>query len=105
MSVKNRFSKCSSTAIFVFHVPPSQLSAKQRAGWLGTWIDEEGREIYKSLNWADRKKEDPTKILNRFASYIKPRETKLIACHCFNRQGQVKVLTALNRIRVAFNGL
>lgn len=38
---------------FVFDGPLSELEAKQRAGWLGTWIGKQGREIYRMLNWED----------------------------------------------------
>lgn len=34
---------------FVFDGPLADLSAKQKAGWLGTWIGEQGREVYKTF--------------------------------------------------------
>ena len=67
------FERFRSHVDFVFAGPLSELVAKQRAGWLGTWIGEQGREIYRTLTWADGEKEDPVKVLEKFASYIRPR--------------------------------
>lgn len=62
--------------------------AKQRAGSLGTWIGEQEREIYKTLAWADGGKEDPEKVLDKFANYIRPRKNKRIARHRFKQSKQ-----------------
>lgn len=77
---------------FVFDGPLSELSAKQCAGWLGTRIGEQGREIYKSLTWADGEKDDPAKVhdiaLNkgsntrRKASIIFFKDLKIIIMDC-----------------------
>lgn len=63
----------------------SRLSAKQWAGWLGTWIGVQGREIYKTLDWGEGDKEDPIKVLEKSARYIRPRENKRIT-HCRFKQ-------------------
>ncbi|KAG7522845.1 hypothetical protein JOB18_001506 [Solea senegalensis] len=73
---------------FVFDGPLSALEAKQKAGWLGTWIGEQGREIYKTLTWAEGEREDPTKVLDKFANYIRPRKNKRIARHRFKQRKQ-----------------
>ena len=39
------FDRFRSHVSFVFDGPLSGLEAKQKAGWLGTWIGEQGREI------------------------------------------------------------
>lgn len=41
---------------FVFAGPLAALEAKQKAGWLGTWTGKQGREIYKTLEWANSEK-------------------------------------------------
>ena len=73
---------------FVFGGPFSDLLAKQQAGWLGTWIGEQGREIYKTLAWTDGEKEDSCKVLDKFANYIRPRKNKRIARHLFKLRKQ-----------------
>jgi len=47
---------------FVFSGPLSDLNPKQQAGWLGTWIGSQGREIYRTLQWEEGEKEDPDKL-------------------------------------------
>ena len=54
---------------FVFEGPLSKLTDKQKAGWLGTWIGSQGREIYKTLSWTEGEKDDPQKVLDKFESY------------------------------------
>lgn len=73
---------------FVFDGPLSELEAKWKAGWLGTWIVEQGREIYKMLTWAVGEKEDPVKVLNKFANYLSLRKNKRITRHCFKQRKQ-----------------
>uniref|UniRef100_A0A3B1K366 Gypsy retrotransposon integrase-like protein 1 n=1 Tax=Astyanax mexicanus TaxID=7994 RepID=A0A3B1K366_ASTMX len=82
------FERFRSHVTFVFDGPLSELTAKQRAGWLGTWIGEQGREIYKTLEWGDGEKEDPFKVLDKFSSYIRPRKNKRIARHRFKQRKQ-----------------
>ncbi|KAK0156522.1 Apoptosis-stimulating of p53 protein 1 [Merluccius polli] len=82
------FSRFRSHVTFVFDGPLSNLSAKQQAGWLGTWIGEQGREVYKTLAWGDGEKEDPDKVLDKFANYIRPRKNKRIARHRFKQRKQ-----------------
>ncbi len=82
------FERFRSHVSFIFDGPFSELTAKKQAGWLGMWIGEQGREIYKTLNWADGEKEDPVKVLDKFASYIRPRKNKRIARHHFKQRKQ-----------------
>ncbi|CAJ1066454.1 Transposon Ty3-G Gag-Pol poly [Xyrichtys novacula] len=84
-----KFERFRSHVDFVFAGPLSELEPKQRAGWLGTWIGEQGREINRTLNWADDgEKQDPVKVLNKIAGYIRPRKNKRIARHCFKQRKQ-----------------
>ena len=82
------FQRFSSHVSFVFAGPLAALESKQKAGWIGTWIGEQGREIYKTLAWADGEKEDPVKVLDKFAAYIRPRKNKRIARHRFKQRKQ-----------------
>ena len=80
------FSRFRSHVTFVFEGPRSDLAPKQQAGWLGTWIGEQGRE---TLPWEDGEKQDPSKVLDKFANYIRPRKNKRIARHRFKQRKQV----------------
>lgn len=51
--------------MFVFEGPLSEQSAKQHAGWLGTWIGEQGREIYKTINWTEGEKNYLFKVMDK----------------------------------------
>ncbi|KAK0143702.1 hypothetical protein N1851_008363 [Merluccius polli] len=82
------FERFRSHVSFVFDGPLSELEAKQQAGWLGTWIGEQGREIYKTLTWADGEKENPARVLDKFANYVRPRKNKRIARHRFKQRKQ-----------------
>lgn len=54
------FSRFRSHVDFVFAGPLADLADKKKAGWLGTWIGESGRQIYKTLQWASANdKDDP----------------------------------------------
>lgn len=59
----HEFDRFRSHVMFIFDGPLTELSSKQKAGWLGTWIGEQGREVYKTLKWADGEKEDDMKVL------------------------------------------
>ena len=73
---------------FVFAGPLATQTPRQKAGWLGTWIGEQGREVYKTLQWEDGEKDDPDRVLAKFASYIRPRKNKRIAHHRFKKRCQ-----------------
>ena len=66
---------------FVFDGPLSKLKAEEKAGWLGTWIGPEGREIYKTLQWGEGEQKDPGKVLDKLEAYVRPRKNKRIARH------------------------
>ena len=66
---------------FVFAGPLSASDKKAQAGWLGTWIGAQGREIFRTLEWKAGEKENPDKILDNFETYVSPRKNKRIARH------------------------
>lgn len=74
---------------FVFAGPLSELTPKQKAGWLGTWIGPQGREIYRTLQWTDGEKDDPDKVLAKFEAYVRPRKNKRIARHNLKQRKQM----------------
>lgn len=82
------FDRFRSHVNFFFDGPLSELTAKQQAGWLGTWIGGQEREIYKTLTWEDGKRDDPEEVLKKSEKYIRPRKNKRIACHCFKQRKQ-----------------
>ncbi|KAL7395306.1 hypothetical protein ABVT39_014186 [Epinephelus coioides] len=89
LNLYQEFERFKSHVMFVFDGPLSELTAKQRAGWLGTWLGEQGREIYKTLNWADGGKK---RILPRYwislQATIRPRKNKRIARLRFKQRKQ-----------------
>ena len=64
---------------FVFKGPLSKSDKKDRAGWLGLWIGQQGREIYKTFTWNEGEQDDPDIILNKLNNYVRPRKNKRIA--------------------------
>lgn len=74
---------------FVFKGPLSQQKPADRAGWLGLWIGQHGREIYKTFTWLSGEKEDPEVVLQKFEDYVLPQRNKRIARFQFNRRSQL----------------
>lgn len=75
---------------FVFDGPLSDLTPKKRAGWLGTWIGQAGREIHRTFTWEEGESEDPVRVLNKFEAYIRPRKNKRIARHNLKQRRQTQ---------------
>ena len=75
------FSRFRNHVGFVFDGPLSKLKAEEKAGWLGTWIGPQGREIYKMLQWGGGEKGGPEKVLDKLEAYVRPRKNKCIARH------------------------
>lgn len=82
------FERFRSHVTFILDGPLSDLTAKQQAGWLGTWIGKQGREVYKTMIWTEGEKEDPSKVLDKFANYIRPHKNKRVARHRFKQRKQ-----------------
>ena len=45
------FERFKNHCTFVFNGPLSEKSDTDKAGWIGLWIGQQGREIYKTFNW------------------------------------------------------
>jgi hypothetical protein len=83
------FTRFESHVGFVFAGPLTGLNGAQKSGWLGTWVGEQGREIYKTFQWAaEDDKKDPEKVLKHFETYVRPRKNKRIARHRFKQRKQ-----------------
>lgn len=68
------FSRFSNHVGFVFDGPLCKLKAEEKAGWLGTWMGPQGREIYKTLQWGEGEQKDPGKVLDKLEAYVRPRK-------------------------------
>lgn len=64
---------------FTFKGPLVKAEPKDRAGWLGLWIGQQGREVYKTFKWEENEQDDPNKILDKLETYIRPRTNKRVA--------------------------
>ena len=78
---------------FVFKGPLSEKPDKDKSGWIGLWIGQQGREIYKTFNWTQdfdgvSEEDSPTAILQKFEDYILPRKNKRIARYKFSQRVQ-----------------
>lgn len=80
------FERFRSHSTFVFDSPFSGIIAKQQAGWLGTWVGQQGREIYKTLAWEHGDQEAATEVMDKFTNYIRLRKNKIIARHRFKQK-------------------
>ena len=43
------------------------------------WIGKHGREVYKTMTWAEGDEDDPSKILDKFEVYVRPKKNKRAA--------------------------
>ena len=75
------FSRFKSHVEFVFAGPLAKAKDEEKAGWLGTWLGAQGREIYKTLTWGEGEKEKPEIVLKKFETYTRPRKNKRMARH------------------------
>ncbi|KAJ8305094.1 hypothetical protein KUTeg_017354 [Tegillarca granosa] len=64
---------------FTFKGPLCKSDAKDKAGWIGLWIGQQGREIYKTLTWDEGEEDAPDKILDKLEAYVRPRKNKRVA--------------------------
>ena len=64
---------------FTFKGPLAKSNKKDCAGWLGMWIGQQGREVYKTFTWDEGQEEDPAEILGKFENYVKPAKNKRVA--------------------------
>ena len=61
---------------------------KHRAGWLGMWIGQQGREIFKTFTFEEGEKENPDKILQKLEYYVRPRKNKRVARYRLHQRKQ-----------------
>ena len=64
---------------FTFKGPLAKADKKDCAGWLGMWIGQQGREIYKTFKFEAGQEDDPSAVLAKLKEYVKPAENKRIA--------------------------
>ncbi len=65
---------------FVFKGPLAKSDAADKAGWIGIWIGQQGREIHKTFKWSDTEKEDdPNAVMKMFENYVLPQKNKRVA--------------------------
>ena len=64
---------------FTFKGPLAKADKPDRAGWLGMWIGQQGREVYKTFTWEAGEQDDPDAILTKLETYVKPAKNKRIA--------------------------
>ena len=73
---------------FVFAGPLSKATNAERAGWLGMWVGQQGRELHKTFSWAEGEKEDPGKVLGKYEEYVSPRKNKRVSRFRFHQRVQ-----------------
>jgi hypothetical protein len=73
---------------FTFKGPLAGTDDKHRAGWLGMWIGQQGREVYKTFTWTGDQEDDPKEILNKLEEYVRPRKNKRMARFKVQRRTQ-----------------
>ncbi|GFO32668.1 centrin-1 [Plakobranchus ocellatus] len=71
---------------------------KQKCEWLGTWIGEEGREIYRTLQIPEDIK-DIQQISQKFDEHVRPRKNKQIARHKLKNRRQASGETFMNFVK------
>ncbi|KAJ8315281.1 LOW QUALITY PROTEIN: hypothetical protein KUTeg_007431, partial [Tegillarca granosa] len=64
---------------FTFKGPLCKFDAKDKAGWIGLWIGQQGREIYKTIAWDEGEEDAPDNILDKLEAYVRPRKNKRVA--------------------------
>ena len=85
---------------FVFDGPLGDLTDKKKAGWLGTWLGAQGREIYLTLAWDNAAdKENPKLVLDQFEKYVQPRKNKRMARHRLKQRHQTAAETFDNFVK------
>ena len=52
------------------------------------WISQEGREIHKTLQWAEGVKRIPLKVYSKRENYVSPRRNKRVARFRFHQRKQ-----------------
>ena len=61
---------------FIFIGPLDKSDNKHRAGWIGIWIGQEVREVYKTFVFKNEDREWTEKILEKLDNYDRPKKNK-----------------------------
>lgn len=64
---------------FTFKGPLASSDDKDKTGWLGMWIGQQGREIYKTFVFEGHQADDPAVVLKKLEDYVKPLKNKRVA--------------------------
>lgn len=64
---------------FTFKGPLCKAADKDKAGWLGMWIGQQGRESYKTFTWEENEEDDPKVVLDKKEMYVRQRKNKRVA--------------------------
>ena len=83
---------------FIFNGPLSGTTEKQKCGWVGTWIGEEGREIYKTLQIAEGV-DDVGVVFRKFEEYVRPKKNKRLSRHKLKNRKQTNGETFTNYVK------
>lgn len=88
--VYQEFSRFKQHVEFTFKGPLAKSEKKDKAGWLGMWIGQQGREIYKTFTFNPNEEDDPTVILTKLEDYVRPRKNKRVARYRANMRKQTE---------------
>ncbi|GFR94330.1 centrin-1 [Elysia marginata] len=83
--------------MFIFNGPLSGTTEKQKCGWVGTWIGEEGREIYKTLQIAEA--DDVGVVFRKFEEHVRPKKNKRMSRHKLKNRKQTSTETFTNYVK------
>lgn len=75
---------------FTYKGPLAKTDKKDRCGWLGMWIGQQGREIYKTFNFDAGQEDDPANILKKLEDYVRPHKNKRVARYKLHRRKQLE---------------
>ena len=60
---------------FIFKGPLAKSDNKHKAGWIGMWIGQVGREVYKTFVFQNEDEDKPEKILENLNTMFALRKT------------------------------
>ena len=64
---------------FTFKGPLASADAKHKCGWLGMWIGQQGRELYKTFKFNEGEEDKPDVVLGKIEAYVRPRKNKRVS--------------------------
>ncbi|XP_062583203.1 uncharacterized protein LOC134244964 [Saccostrea cucullata] len=84
---------------FIFKGPLAKSDAKHKAGWIGMWIGQEGREVYKTFVFENDDEDDPKKIVKKLENYVRPKKNKRMARFRLHQRTQKEAETFDNLVK------